>query len=195
MSNSNFKQINPSKTVSVKNQEKTEKRQSFRIEDDTDSIEVVFWGNKTQQCNTLSVGDVIVLNNVKISRYYKTVTLQSTRATNIKQVDSHCSLDPNAVSLSYSLLFSVCLQVNKVGIRKIKMEIVGIIEAQKSQTRLQVNLEQKVQTLTVPSKLLAEAFGLTLKENFKSQLVSALPMLAEAAIEGCKIKELTLVQS
>lgn len=96
-SNSNFIQINPSKSVPVKNREKkkTEKRQSFGIEDDTDSIEVVFWGDKTQQCKNLSVGDVIVLNNVKINRYYNYVSLQSTRNTDIKEVDSHCSLDPN----------------------------------------------------------------------------------------------------
>lgn len=94
-SNSNFIQLNPSKRIAVKNQKKTEKMQSFRIEDDTDAIEVVFWGYKTQQCENLSVGDVIVLNNVKINRYYSKVSLQSTPATNIEQVDSDCSLDPN----------------------------------------------------------------------------------------------------
>lgn len=99
MSNSNFTQLNPSKCVQVKNQEKkTEQRQPFCIEDDTDSIEVVFWGDKTQQCKKLSVGDVIVLNNVKLNRYYSKVSLQSTHTTNIEQVDSVCSLDPNVES-------------------------------------------------------------------------------------------------
>lgn len=97
-SNSNFIQLNPSKSVAVKNQKKTEKMQSFCIEDDTDAIEVVFWGYKTQQCKNLSVGDVIVLNNVKINWYFNKVSLQSTFAANIEQVDSDCSLDPNVES-------------------------------------------------------------------------------------------------
>lgn len=93
MSNSNFIQINPITSVLDKKKKKTEKRQSFRVEDGTDSIEVVFWGDNTQQCKNLSVNDVIVLNNVKINRSDK--TLQSTSSTDIIQVDSHCSLDPN----------------------------------------------------------------------------------------------------
>lgn len=97
--------------------------------------------------------------------------------------------------LSYSLLFSVCLQVYKVGSRNVKIEIVGITKALKRQTQLEVHLDQKVQTLMVASKLLAEAFGLTLGKNFKSQLVSALPMLAEAVIEGNEIKTITPSQN
>lgn len=93
MSNFNFIQINPITSVLDKKRKKTERRQSFRVEDGTDSIEVVFWGDKTQQCKNLSVDDVIVLNNVKISRSDK--TLQSTSSTDIIQVDSPCSLDPN----------------------------------------------------------------------------------------------------
>lgn len=97
--------------------------------------------------------------------------------------------------LSYSLLFSVCVQVCKVGSRNVKIEIVGITKAQKRQTHLEVKLDQKIQTLMVASKLLAGAFGLTLGENFKSQLVSALPVLAEALIKGNKIEKITCIQN
>lgn len=74
-----------------------------------------------------------------------------------------------------------------------KIEIVGIIKAQKRETQLEVKLDQKIQTLMVASKLLAEAFGLSLKEDFQEQLLRALraPMLAEAQIEGNKIKKIT----
>lgn len=91
-------------------------------------------------------------------------------------------------------LFSVCVQVDKVGICNVNIEIVGIIKAQKSQTHLEVKLDQKDRPLVVASKLLAEALGLTLGENFQSQLVSAIPVLAEAIIDGIKIKKITRIQ-
>lgn len=103
-------QISSSKDVWVQNQKKTTKIQSFQIEDETDSIKVVFWGDKTLQCKKLCVGDVITLKNVNIHRYHNDVSLQSTQATNIKQVDSHCSWDPN-VELRWapaSCSLSVC---------------------------------------------------------------------------------------
>lgn len=92
--------------------------------------------------------------------------------------------------LSSSLLISVCVQVYKVGIRNMKIEIVAIIKAQKRETRMEVKLDQKIQTLMVASKLLAEAFGLSLEEDFQEQLLRALPMVAEAQIEGNKIKKI-----
>lgn len=93
-----------------------------------------------------------------------------------------------------SSVFSVCVQVDKVGIRNVNIEIVGVIKAQKIQTHLEVKLDQKVQSLVVASKLLAEALHLTLGENFQSQLVSAIPVLAEAKIDGNKIKKITRIQ-
>lgn len=187
-----FLQINPIKNVPLKNKKKTERRQSFHIKDETDSIEVVFGGEKIQQCKNMSVGDVIVLNNVKVTRDNKTVSLHSTSTSDIIQVDSHCSLDPYVESCFAEA--SCSLQVYKVGIREKRTEIVGVTKVQKRQTHLEVMVDQNIQTLMVASKHLAEVFGLTPGEHFKTQLVSALPVLAEALIEGNEIKKLTYIQ-
>lgn len=87
------------------------------------------------------------------------------------------------------------MQVFKVGIRNVKIEIVAVQKAQKRQTHLDVKLDQKVHTFMVASKLLAEAFGLTLGEDFHSQLVSAVPLLAEALIDRNEIKKITPIQN
>lgn len=92
MSNSNFIQLKPSTDVFHKKKKMTVKKQSFYVEDETGSIEVVVWGDKTQQCRNLSVGDDIILTNVKFNQREK--NLQSTSSTDIIQVGPHCSLDP-----------------------------------------------------------------------------------------------------
>lgn len=87
------------------------------------------------------------------------------------------------------------MQVGKVSISNMKIEIVGIVKAQNTQIHLEVKLGQKIQTLIASSKLLAGAFGLTLGENFKRELKSALPLQAEARIEGNKIKEIKSIKN
>lgn len=96
--------------------------------------------------------------------------------------------------LSSSLLISVCVQVDMVGIHNMNIEIIGIVDVQKTQTQLEVKLDQKIQTLTVASRLLAEAFGVKQDEDFQERLVRALPVLAEARIEGKKITKITRSQ-
>lgn len=72
---------------------KRTKKQHFHIKDNTDSIEVVFWGINIKKCKNLAVGDVVKLTDVKIKKYFSSVTLQSTYSTNIEQVAPRCRPD------------------------------------------------------------------------------------------------------
>lgn len=74
---------------------KRTKRQRFHIKDNTDSIEIVIWGSNVKKCKNLAVGDVVKLTDVKINKYFSSVTLQSTYITDIEQVAPHCSPDVN----------------------------------------------------------------------------------------------------
>lgn len=107
-------------------------------------------------------------------------------------MQSECSL-----MMSSSFLFSslFCVQVHKVAISNHKLQIVAVSKCLKSQTRLEVILDQRSHTMVVKTKLLAEAFSLGLGEKFKSHLVEALPLMGEAQIQGNEIKAIQNIEA
>lgn len=143
----------------------------------------------------MAVGDVVKLTDVKINKYFDSVTLKSTSITNIEQVTPHCS--PDVLMTSSSFLFSSlsCVQVQKVANSKHKLQIVAVSKCQKRQTHLEVILDQRFHTMVVKTKLLAEAYSLGLGENFKSHLVEALPLMGEAQIQGNEIKAIQNIEA
>lgn len=96
--------------------------------------------------------------------------------------------------LQLPLLFSVCVQVHKVGIHNQKLKIVAVTKCQKRQTQLEVILDQRPHTMVVKSILLAEAYGLSFGKNFNRHLVEALPLVGEAQIEGNEIKAIQNIE-
>ncbi|XP_051250902.1 uncharacterized protein LOC127360497 isoform X2 [Dicentrarchus labrax] len=147
---------------------KQTKRQHFQLKDETGSISVCMWRDKTEQCKGLSVGDVVKVANVKTSYYFKTVSLNSTGFTRIHKVQS-------------------------VGVQEMKIEIIGIIKAVKKETHLEAEVEfnKEVHTFVVASKLLAKAFNLKLEKDFKQSLLDKIPFSANAEIHGSRIKKIT----
>ncbi|XP_070773864.1 uncharacterized protein [Enoplosus armatus] len=158
-------EINPVEMVKVKDKRKTE-RQHFQLEDDTDSITISMWGEVTNQCKELSVGDVIKVTNLKRNQHYDTVSLNSTGFTRIQQVHS-------------------------VGIQNERIQIEGLIKATKKETHLEAAFNQQVHTFVVASRLLAKAFDFKLEGDFKGRLLDKMPLSADAVIKGNKIIEIT----
>ncbi|XP_042370770.1 uncharacterized protein LOC121964635 [Plectropomus leopardus] len=163
--------INPVEKVQVKHKQEKTKKQTFHLEDKTGSIKICMWGDATKHCKDLSPDDVIKVTNVKTNRYFDTVSLDSTRDTHIHKVHS-------------------------VGIQKVTMEIIGIVNANKKETHLDAHLESSPQlhTFVVASRLLAKAFDLKLDGDFKDSLLDKIPLPADAEIQGNKIKKITAAQ-
>ncbi|XP_076606840.1 uncharacterized protein LOC143332890 [Chaetodon auriga] len=157
-------EIDPIEQVKVQSKER-KKRQSFKLKDDTDSITICMWGEETKQCKGLSVGDVIKVTNMKINKYYETVSLNSTGFTQIHKVQS-------------------------TGIQNVSFEIVGIIKATKKETHLEACFNQHVHTFVVASPLLAKAFGFKLEGDYKELFLGELPFSADAVIKGNKIEKI-----
>lgn len=81
-----FFQIDLIKKVTVRQEEKKVNRQDFQLKDKTDSIMISMWRDHTKQCKGLSVGDIIKITNMKISKYYENTSLNSTGFTKIHKV-------------------------------------------------------------------------------------------------------------
>ncbi|XP_030603062.1 uncharacterized protein LOC115792602 [Archocentrus centrarchus] len=154
-------EIHPLEKITVMKQRKT-KKQVFQLTDDNDSIIVWVWGENTQQCNGLLVGDVIMVTNVKTNHFRGVVSLKTTGFTRI-------------------------LKVRSANFQKGRIEIKGISKANKKQTYLEAEFNQRLQMFVVASQLLAKAFGVKLDENFKQRLVDKMPLSAVAQIQGNKI--------
>lgn len=99
--------------------------------------------------------------------------------------------------MSSSFLFSSlsCVQVRKVTICNYEFKIVAVTKCQKRQTHLEMILDKRPHTKVVKTKLLAEAYGLSLGENFESHLIKALPLVGEAQIEGNEIKAIKKIEA
>ncbi|XP_027129326.1 uncharacterized protein LOC113744337 isoform X1 [Larimichthys crocea] len=139
-------------------------RQDFQLKDKTDSIMISMWRDHTKQCKELSVGDIIKITNMKISKYFKNTSLNSTGFTKIHKVQS-------------------------VGVHNVTIQIIGIAKAIKKETHLDAEVNGLPHRLVVGSPLLAKAFGLNL-DDLKESLLEKLPLFANAEIHGSKIKKL-----
>ncbi|XP_074466671.1 uncharacterized protein LOC141752551 [Sebastes fasciatus] len=160
-------EINPVKKIKVEYQRQKIKRQDFQLKDDTDSIWICMWDEgATQQSEGLSVGDVIKVSNLKTNQYFGTTTLNSTVCTKIDTVQS-------------------------VGIQNVRIEIMGIMKANKKETQLEAQVNQHVHTFVAASRLLAKAFGFKLDGGFRESLLDNIPLSADAEIQGNQIKKIT----
>ncbi|XP_078122774.1 uncharacterized protein LOC144528171 [Sander vitreus] len=83
----NVTKINHVEKIEVKFTKKKRKRQRFQLKDETDSIDIFMWGDETEQCNGLSVGDVVKVTNMKTNKYYENILLNSTVHTRIEKMD------------------------------------------------------------------------------------------------------------
>ncbi|XP_005751283.1 uncharacterized protein LOC102207572 [Pundamilia nyererei] len=150
--------------ITVMKQRKT-KKQDFHLKDDTDSIKVSVWGENTQQCKGLLVGDIVKVTNVKTNYFRGVTSVNSTPFTRIRKV---CSAS---------------FQTGRI-------EIKAISKANKTWTHVVAEFNQQLQTFVVASQLLAKAFGVKLDENFKQKLVDKLPLSTVAETQGNKIHKI-----
>ncbi|XP_033969989.1 uncharacterized protein LOC117469628 isoform X3 [Trematomus bernacchii] len=74
-------QIDPIKKVKVQHEEKKTKR--FKLKQEAEEISVTLWDEAIKQSKDLSVGDVLLLNNMKRKVYLREVYLNSTQFTKI----------------------------------------------------------------------------------------------------------------
>ncbi|XP_034072426.1 uncharacterized protein LOC117546333 isoform X2 [Gymnodraco acuticeps] len=82
-------QVDPIKKVKVQHEEKKTKR--FNLKQEADEISVTMWDEAIQQTKDVSVGDVILLNNMKRKVYLREVYLNSTQFTKITKVPAGSS--------------------------------------------------------------------------------------------------------
>ncbi|KAL3043130.1 hypothetical protein OYC64_020947 [Pagothenia borchgrevinki] len=79
------------------------------------------------------------------------------------------------------------MQVQSVGIRKVTLKIRGIKEATLKETELEVDLDTKLHTLVVASRLLANTLDFQLKKGFDKDLLERIPLSVEAEIQENRI--------
>ncbi|KAK1874645.1 Replication factor A [Dissostichus eleginoides] len=153
-------EIYPVKKVKVEHEEKKMKR--FKMRQEAEEISVTMWGEATEQSKDLSVGDVLRLEYMKPKEYFTEVSLNSSQFTKITKVQS-------------------------VGIQKVTLKIRGIKKATLKETQLEVELDTKLQTLVVASRLLAKTLDFQLKKGFGDDLLKRIPLSVEAEIQGNRI--------
>ncbi|KAK2827954.1 hypothetical protein Q5P01_018988 [Channa striata] len=107
---------------------KNTKRQDFHLKDDTGFIRICMWAGNTEQCKEISIGDVVKVLNVKINHYFNIISLNSTGFTRI-------------------------LKVQSTGVQNVRIEIIGIIKANKSNAHLEVDLHDQLHTKNPPQNI------------------------------------------
>ncbi|KAK1874619.1 Replication factor A [Dissostichus eleginoides] len=155
-------EIYPVQKEKVEHKEKMTNQQRFKLSQEAEEISVTMWDEATKQSKDLSVGDVLLLTNMKPNEYCGKVSLNSTKFTKINKVQS-------------------------VGIRKVTLKIRGIKKATLKETQLEVELDTKLQTLCVASRLLAKTLDFQLKKGFGDDLLKRIPLSVEAEIQGNRI--------
>ncbi|XP_078121850.1 uncharacterized protein LOC144527577 [Sander vitreus] len=141
-----------------KTESKDDTERGFQLKDETDSIDIFMWGDATEQCNGLSVGDVVKVTNMKIHQFFET-TLNSTVYSRIEKVQS-------------------------VGTKNVRIEIIGILKANQEETYLEAEFKNQPHMFVVDSPLLAKTFGFKLDEDFEESLLDEIPLSADAEIQG-----------
>ncbi|XP_033969986.1 uncharacterized protein LOC117469627 isoform X2 [Trematomus bernacchii] len=81
-------EIYPVKKVKVQHKEKKTNQQKFKLSQEDEEITITMWDEATEQSKDLSVGDVLLLNNMKPNEYCGKVSLNSTTFTKITKVQS-----------------------------------------------------------------------------------------------------------
>ncbi|KAL3043141.1 hypothetical protein OYC64_020955 [Pagothenia borchgrevinki] len=141
--------------------------QRFKLKQEAEEISVTMWDEATKQSKGLSVGDVLLLNNMT---YSGKVSLNSSKFTKIIKVPS-------------------------VGIRKVTLKIRGIKKTTLKETHLEVDLDAKLLTLIVTSRLLANTLNFQLKTGFRDDLLKRIPLSVEAEIQGNRIIKMAVPEN
>lgn len=79
-------EISPVEETKVSNQRKKIKRQSLTLTDQTGSIQVCVWEEKTKLSGKLNLGDTVLMTHMKINDYRGNKTLSSSEFTEIHKV-------------------------------------------------------------------------------------------------------------
>lgn len=83
------------------------------------------------------------------------------------------------------LLMSISLlQVQSVGTKNVRIEIIGIIKASQEETYLEAEFNNQPHMFVVDSLLLAKTFNFKLDEDFEESLLDKIPLSADAEIQG-----------
>ncbi|XP_054902688.1 myeloid cell nuclear differentiation antigen-like [Poeciliopsis prolifica] len=139
------------------------KTQEFQLEDETGSIWIKLWRKDIEQLTGKSVGDTVSVTNLLTNQYCETASLNSTDFIKITQTKA-------------------------AAVQRVTMQIVGIIEAGKEQTELDVLINNKSRSFFIKSRLLAKVFDVKLDDDFEDRLVKKIPFLAKGKIKRNKIQ-------
>ncbi|XP_067465070.1 uncharacterized protein [Thunnus thynnus] len=152
--------------IKVKNQWRKKDKQEFQLKDGKDSIRITLWGKDTAQLGGTSDGDFVRVTNVKTSHYYETVSLNSTDFTRIYKIQS-------------------------AAMQNVTIEIIGIMNANMTETQLEASFNDQVETFVVSSELLAKVFDVRLDSDFEDKLIEKIPLSANVEIKGSTINAIT----
>ncbi|XP_036404359.1 uncharacterized protein LOC118791183 [Megalops cyprinoides] len=140
-------------------QEMIEKRM-LTLRDETGSIDVCLWRNHAK--NRVTVGDCVNISNVKVNKYFDTISLSSTGKTTVKKVA------PAAQKMMF-------------------LTIQAILKSTKKQVTLMTQTSEGQQTFTATTACLMKFFNMSCDEGFKEKLLSKIPTCVEAVVQGSKI--------
>lgn len=84
----------------------------------------------------------------------------------------------------------VSVQVQAAAVQNVSMQIIGIRKADGLQFKLDVTINDQLNTFIASSRLLAKAFGVKLDGNMEERLLQKIPFSAEAEIKGNQIQDL-----
>ncbi|KAL3043139.1 hypothetical protein OYC64_020953 [Pagothenia borchgrevinki] len=160
-------QIDPIKKVKVQHEEKKTKR--FKLKQEDEEISVTLWDEAIKQSKDLSVGDVLLLNNMKRKVYLREVYLNSTQFTKITK-------DQSAAP---------------VHIRKIK--VITLLRTTKRNAHLQVQFEGRFQEVYGKTQVLSEGMGFRTMEEFNKGFFHMLPLTVMANMQGKRILEMRMI--
>ncbi|XP_074527647.1 uncharacterized protein LOC141791266 [Halichoeres trimaculatus] len=149
-------------------QQQKKKTQRLKLKDETGSIWICMWGEVTEQCKDLSLGDVVTMTNVRTNHYCGDITLNSSAFTKIYKVKT-------------------------LGIQEVKIEVIGITKATKRTTHLEAEFNQQVHTFVVGSALLMKELDIKASGGLQDSLVDKVPFTADAEIKGNTIKKIKVV--
>ncbi|XP_042287068.1 uncharacterized protein LOC121910103 [Thunnus maccoyii] len=159
-------EIGPIEPANMKNQQRKKDKQEFQLKDGKDSIRITLWGKDTAQLRGTSDGDFVRVTNVRTSHYYETVSLNSTDFTRIYKIQS-------------------------AAMQNVTIEIIGIMNANMTETQLEASFNDQMETFVVSSELLAKVYGVRLDSDFEDKLIEKIPLSANVEIKGSKINAIT----
>lgn len=85
-------------------------------------------------------------------------------------------------------------QIGSAAVQAGTVEIIGLRDAGRVETHLEVHFNQQVHSMVVESSLLAKAFDIRLEGDFEERLLDKMPLSGNAEIQGNKIIKITATE-